>query len=387
VEMPNASNPSRPFVIGIAAFVVLGLTDGAIGTIWPDLRNEFGKTDGSFGQIFAALAGGYLVASAYSGHLSDRAGVPAIIRIGATGSAIGLGVIALGPSWSITLAGFAILGLGNGLSDSVLNAWVALNRGPRAMGLLHALYGVGALGGPLVATGLTVNGQQWRTPFAIFALVQFVVVAAVFVRAQDFDQTAPIRRETSVDRESAHPWLLGSLLTWFLIYVGLEVSVGQWSFTMLTEARSMSDINAAILVSSFWGGVTLGRLGLAVVGHSITPERLMAWASLLAVVAVTTFAANPWGLGGGALPVIGLSLSVMFPMAVNRTPHYLGTARASKVVGYQLATSSAGAIAVPALVGLLADRHGTEVLGPVLVIGSILLAALWFSVSLRLRPQ
>ncbi|MEK9581150.1 MAG: hypothetical protein VW037_11670, partial [Acidimicrobiaceae bacterium] len=55
--------PQRAILIGLGAFVLLGLTDGAIGTVWPDLRDDFGRTDGSFGQVFACLAGGYLIAS------------------------------------------------------------------------------------------------------------------------------------------------------------------------------------------------------------------------------------------------------------------------------------------------------------------------------------
>ena len=51
-----ATPPQRAILIGLGAFVLLGLTDGAIGTVWPDLRDDFGRNDGSFGQVFAGLA-------------------------------------------------------------------------------------------------------------------------------------------------------------------------------------------------------------------------------------------------------------------------------------------------------------------------------------------
>ena len=76
--------PQRAILIGLGAFVLLGLTDGAIGTVWPDLRDDFGRTDGSFGQVFAGLAGGYLVASVASGHLSERFGMTTVFRMGST---------------------------------------------------------------------------------------------------------------------------------------------------------------------------------------------------------------------------------------------------------------------------------------------------------------
>ena len=63
----RSSTPAqRAMLVGLVAFIVLGLTDGALGTIWPDLRDEFGRRDGHFGQVFACLAGGYLVASEVS---------------------------------------------------------------------------------------------------------------------------------------------------------------------------------------------------------------------------------------------------------------------------------------------------------------------------------
>lgn len=106
----------------------------------------------------------------------------------------------------------------------------------------------------------------------------------------------------------------------------------------------------------------------------------MSRASALAVVAAVVFAADPAGFGGLALPVLGFAFSVMFPAVVNRTPIYLGADRAARVVGYQLATSSAGAIIVPAVIGVLADRTSQEALGWVSLVGVVLMTAMWAAV-------
>ena len=49
---PQSKASTWAFGISLVGFVVLGLTDGAIGAVWPDLRDDFGRTDGSFGQMF-----------------------------------------------------------------------------------------------------------------------------------------------------------------------------------------------------------------------------------------------------------------------------------------------------------------------------------------------
>ncbi len=373
-----ATPPQRAILIGLGAFVLLGLTDGAIGTVWPDLRDDFGRTDGSFGQVFACLAGGYLIASVASGHLSERFGMTTVFRMGSTLAALAFGIIGLGSSWATTLVGFALLGLGNGTLDSAVNAWIAVKRGQRAMGLLHGFYGVGASAGPLVAAAFVAGGDRWGVPFWIFAVLQAGIVMASPLAREGFDDTpdAPDVEATRGRTVEAPPYLLALVLGWFFLYVGVEVSAGQWSFTLLSEARGTDEVLASVFVASYWGGLTVGRFLLAFGGDRVAPEVIMS----RAVVAAAIFAADPGGLGGFALPLLGFAFSVMFPAVVNRTPIYLGADRAARIVGYQLATSSAGAIIVPAVIGLLADRTSQEALGWVSLVVVLMMAAMWAAV-------
>ena len=146
------------------------------------------------------------------------------------------------------------------------------------------------------------------------------------------------------------------------------------------------EVLASVFVASYWGGLTVGRFLLAFGGDRVAPEVIMSRASGLAVVAAAIFAADPGGLGGFALPLLGFAFSVMFPAVVNRTPIYLGADRAARIVGYQLATSSAGAIIVPAVIGLLADRTSQEALGWVSLVVVLMMAAMWAAVRATLRP-
>ena len=374
------TNPaSRALILGIAAFVVLGMTDGAIGTVWPDLRDEFGQTDGSFGQVFVCLAGGYMVASLLSGHLSDRFGMAAVIRVGSAGAMVALMLIGAGWTWPTTLAGFALLGLGNGLLDATINAWVAVKQGARAMGLLHGFYGVGAVAGPLVATAFVAGGDRWQVPFWIFAGLQIAVLVALPLARSGFDDL-PVAADVEAAQEhvgTGSARLLPRVLAWFFFYVGVEVAVGQWSFTLLTEQRDVGEVAAGFLVASYWGGLTAGRFLLAAVGDRWAPEVMMTQASALAVVGAVVFAVDPLGWGAASLPVLGFAFSVMFPAVVNRTPVYLGAERAARIVGYQFAASSAGAIVVPSLIGFLIDGTSAEALAWVSLGVVLAMASMW----------
>ncbi len=383
VQPVSRTSPLRwATTISLVGFVVLGLTDGAIGTVWPDLRDDFSRTDGSFGQVFACLAGGYLVASMASGHLSDRYGTAAVFRVGSGGAALALSTIALGASWPTTLLGFAVLGLGNGLLDSTINAWVAVKQGQRAMGLLHGFYGVGASAGPLVATVFVAGGDRWAIPFWIFAAVQVGVLVVSPLAKAGFDES-PVAADVEAAQQhvpTGSGRLLPMVLAWFFLYVGVEVAMGQWSFTLLSEQRDVGEVAAGFLVASYWGGLTAGRFLLAFVGDRIAPEVVMTRASALSIVAAVVFVVDPGGIGAAALPVLGFAFSVMFPAVVNRTTVYLGADRAARIVGYQLAASSAGAIVIPSLIGLLTDRTSAEALGWVGLVVVIAMTAMWAAV-------
>ncbi|NCG23491.1 MAG: MFS transporter [Actinobacteria bacterium] len=366
------------FALVLAVYAMLGLADGATGTAWPSIRDAFNRTDSSFGLIFVALSGGYMVAGIASGHIADRIGTVTTIIVGVVVSTIGLGLLAVSATWWMVLAGFAGLGLGNGMGDASGNTWVALNFGPRHMGMLHAAYGVGASIGPVLMSVLIVVFDWWRGSFAIIGIIQLTVMV-LLLRKRNYNtrHSAAEENEFLASRVAAPRRVTIELVTWFALYVGAEVAAGQWALTLLSEGRGYDHGLATALAAGYWIGMTAGRFGMAAFGNRIDPERLLWEVSLIAVVASAFLWSDPFGVGGFAIPVIGLAFSVMFPLAMGRTPHYLGSERTSRVVGYQFAGSSIGATTLPALIGVLADTHGVGVAPPVILATVVAMTVLW----------
>ena len=60
--------------------------------------------------------------------------------------------------------------------------------------------------------------------------------------------------------------LLGALL---LVYVGLEIGVGNWGFSYLVQARGLSRTLAGYSVSGFWLGLTAGRFLISPVADRV----------------------------------------------------------------------------------------------------------------------
>ena len=347
------------------AFVVLGLPDFGHGVAWPSMRADLDRPLADLGTFLAVAGGGYLLVASTAGRLTRRWRVEGLVLRATCSSALGLLLVAVAPAWPVVLLGSALAGVGAGGMDTGFNAAVALREDGRLMGLLHAGYGVGAAIGPLVVgASLAVDGG-WRPGYVVFALASLLLVVPLVGRTLG---DAPPQEPLGSPRGLLLPCLA------FIVYVSLEVTLGQWAFTSLTEHRGVGTFWASAWVAAYWVGLTAGRLWLGVAGHRLPARPVLAAAVIGALGGVALL----WG-GGPVAPVglvvAGVALSVVFPLMMLRTPQRVGTGRATAAVGWQLAAAAVGAAGGPAVAGLVLDGVGIEAYGPVGAAMALALAA------------
>lgn len=363
--------------IALAAFVALGMPDGMLGVAWPSMRDTFDQPLAALGQLLLAGTAGYLAGSGGSGFLSDRIGTGALLIGSACLSGLAMLAFAAAPVWPLMLLGSLALGLGGGGVDAGGNAYVALRHGQGAMNLLHACYGIGATIGPLVITAALAGGLSWRVPYAgmlgveMVAAVTFLVTMAWWggQRRESQGGAAPVVRV---------PWALVAIsIAMFFVYTGTEVAAGQWSYTFLTSARAAAPAAAGLAVSAYWGGLTVGRLGVAMLGGRVSPLALLHASVAVTVAAMVLFWWSPTPLVGLAgLVLTGVGFAPIFPALMTLTPRRVGAAVAARVVGVQMAAAGSGASLGPAGIGLLLQRSGTALLPVSLLVGGAALAGL-----------
>jgi MFS family permease len=202
------------------AFVVLGLPDFGHGVAWPAMRSHFHRPLADLGTFLAVAAAGYLVVATTAGRLARRWGVEGLVVGSTLASALGLLLVAVAPGWPVVLLGSLVSGAGAGGMDTGFNAAVALREDGRLMGLLHAGYGVGAAIGPLVVGASLAAGDGWRPAYGAFALASLLLVVPLATRTLG---EAPPQEPMGSPRGLLLPCLA------FVVYVSLEVIVGQWS--------------------------------------------------------------------------------------------------------------------------------------------------------------
>jgi fucose permease len=376
----------------LVLFIALGLPAGVIGVAWPHMRVSLGAPLAGLGLLLAAFTVGYFIASAGSGPATPRLGTAALLIGGCGLASVGsVGLSLAGRWWMVPVVGL-LIGAGSGLIDAAVNAHVSLNRGVRYMGWLHASWALGAaLGPPLVVISLAATGS-WRASFAVLGVAFLAVGLIVGSRRRDWIHTAvSVRRgaQSVTPIPSAYRRALVVLTCLCFLAGGLEATAGDWSYTQLTAGRSLSAGLASTSASLFWAGLAGGRVALGLLGNRIAPIRLLdAGITVAAVATVAFWLGSPLVSGLIALPILGASVSVIFPLLLSITPARVGVTMTAHAVGYQLAAGTLGGGGIPALTGIVLQSAGVLALGPVLTVmaAGLLLLHLLSRVALRTAP-
>jgi fucose permease len=374
--------------LSYAAFVSLGLPDGLVGVGWPSIRHTFGLPIDALGAMLVVFTAGYLTSSTMSGRVIDRLGVGMLLVLSCASTAAALLVYGVTPVWWL-MVGFSLLsGLGAGAIDAGLNTYAAHHFDARTVNWLHACFGVGSATGPIIMTSVLAAGQSWRIGFLIVGCAQ-LALAACFTwtrhswladgsEANQPTRAAPARATLRLPAA----WLGIGL---FFIYTGLEISAGQWMYSLLTESRGMPTALAGTCVSLYWASLTAGRILFGIIAPRVPVDRAL----FACMVAIAVGAALVWldinnGLSFAGFALMGLCLAPVFPSLISTTPQRIAAEHVANTVGFQVAAAALGGSGIAGFIGVLADQLGLEILGPALLVGSLLLLILF---SARTRPR
>jgi fucose permease len=203
----------------------------------------------------------------------------------------------------------------------------------------------------------------------------FAVLAWVVVHDWPGDHTAD--GNTGVVDPTPPPSVMALPLTLatFVVYTGLEAATGAWAYTLLTEGRGVSRAAAGAAVATYWGALTVGRLGLGAVGHRVDAVAVLHASCALTAVGLLLLWADPAGTGAAGLPLAGIGLAAMFPILIALAPDRLGADRAPRAIGLSVGAAALGGPAFIAIAGVIAERSGIADLAPALFAGALLLTA------------
>lgn len=388
-EMENLNDPNciakrQIVLVGLAylSFIVLALPDGLLGVAWPSIRDTFHLSLDALGALLIATRIGYLAASFSNGRIATRYGIGLLLLAGMGAKTLGLLGYTIAPTWLVMVLVGVLVGIGGGAIDAGMNTYFAMNYSPRLMNWLHASFGLGATLGPALLTTIFLLGHSWRWGYAIAAIIQGGLMLCFLATRRDWQD---VQSQGTDDGQRAPSFKASSLETlklpaiWlsiglFFLYAGVEVTAGQWSYSLFTESRSISVSTAGFWVSVYWGSFTAGRIFYGFVANRIQVLSALRFSMLTAIGAGLLIWWNITDtIGFLGLALMGFALAPVFPLLVTATPERLGKENAANAIGFQVGAASLGIAVLPGLAGVLAERWTLEVTGPFLVTTSLLL--------------
>jgi fucose permease len=374
-----------------AVALVFGLNGFCFATLAsrvPDLRESLDLSNGALGSLLLSVAVGAMVGMPASGHLIERWGAGAVVRLGALLDLGGLalaGVAATGGLVPAAATGLFCYGFGAGTWDVAMNvdgAAVERELGRSIMPRFHACWSLGTFTGAgvgAVAAGIGVPLAAHYAAVPAVAVAVALVASRRLLPAGDSDESPDLPGTRSA-------WLEPRTLAIGLMVLAFTLAEGaanDWLALSLVDGYDARHWVGVVGFALFVASMTLGRLG-----GPLVLDRFGRAASLLAsALAATVGVLVVVWTGVAALAVVGIVLwgfgaALGFPVGMSAAGD--DPARSARRVSV-ISTIGYGAfLAGPPLLGFVGNHVGT--LDSLLVIPIAMVPAALLVASVR-KPR
>jgi fucose permease len=387
-SMREEISPVLRLPIGLAflGFVLSGMNDGTNGVLIPSLRAFYGVNDAIVGLLFLFVSFGFFLAALSTGFLMQRLGLRSILLLGAITFLIGVLPFGLKMPFIVLLVARLVVGLSVGWLETGLNIYVTtLPRSTLFLTYLHAFYGVGGLVGPVAASIILALQWGWNSVYLLLGGVNLLLLLGFSFFAR---YVKPVEVKSEQARGETRNVLQATLklpVVWMvtmflLVYVGIEVSLGNWSYSFLLDGRHEGALLAGWVVSGYWLGLTLGRFVLQNVAERLRiGVRRLIYGCMIAVgiglVLIWLVPVEPVVIV--ALALVGFFLGPIYPLMVAITPKLVAEELGPSAIGVLVSISIIGIAVFPWLAGILAQLVGIWTLIPYTLLLTLIIFVLW----------
>lgn len=368
-------------VLIYSAFITLGLPDGLMGVAWPSFRAYFNVPIDAVGLLSIFGTAGYFISSFFSGKLVEKLRVSGVLAVSCFLTGLVLLFYTVSPAWIYIVIAVFFGGLGGGAIDAGLNLYTAQNLSRRHMQWIHACWGLGITFGPFIMTFGLEKFHSWKPGYAFVGIIQVLLALIFLVSARSMQKSAPEK-----EREKNHAAILSTLsiprswlnMSLFFIQSGIELTLGLWAYTILTESRGVEPVTAGVLTGSFWGIFTTGRFLAGFYAKKINLKTLI-YAGLFMALAGVLLLLQPAVkfLSLAGFVFTGFALAPVFPSLMSGTEKRMGKKHAANMVGMQMSAAALGSALMPALAGIIAKKFSPAAIPVYLLCGIITLISVF----------
>ena len=340
---------------GFLTFFFSGICAISAGVVVSLLQEAYGFAYGMTGTLLSLMSIGNLIAGFLVGVLPGALGMKRSVLLLTIGYAVGYSLMGLTGAVAVLALAFFLVGIAKG---SVMNTCTILvsdnsaNR-TRGMNLMHSCYACGALLCPfLIAAAARVSTALAVFLLAVLGLMLWLVYG--FTPLGGGSQKTARTKEV-IDWSFLHAprfWLLTGLL---FCQNAAEQSVTGWMVTYFKGSGIIAGSLAAYTVTVMWGATLVARLLIAFVFPFKNPRKAMVGMSVLCTFFyVLLVRADTQGMAIVLLFAFAFSMAGLNPTAVASA----GRMTSVTSMGIMLPAASSGAILMPWIIGIVAEKAG-----------------------------
>ncbi len=384
-----------------SAYLVVFLSRLCVGPLAPFLKSSFHLDNAQIGGLISATAVAYAPTLIFAGWLADRIGVRRALIIGSAITGVGIGAVALAPSYPVMLLLLAFSGFGCGFiyptAVKAIMVWFPARERGTAVGVNQSAVNISGMLGAAVMPALAI-AFGWRSGFLLASVMAFAIcgVAIAFYRDPRPDERAwgpgvaagagrpltmsepeqglpAVTGDEAVDRAALKPGFLTVIRSRDILLMGLaamflcmvEFSAlahlvlflhASWAYTAVAAGGLLAFCQAAGAFGKPLSGLISDRL---LGGRRKAPLLALALLSGLACAILALMHPGQTALLWTALALLGVGAVGWGGLFSTLAGETAGPAAAGAAVGVTGAIDNIGIFIGPPLFGFLVDRYGT----------------------------
>ncbi len=366
------------------SFISLGLPDGLLGVGWPIMRLDFNQSLQAAGIVIIIMMPLSTLSSMNAARLKERFGVGPVAFFSALLTAVSLIGIGLSASFE-GLIFFSIgLGIGQGAVDALLNDVVSQHFASKHMSWLHGFWGVGATLGPGLMTYVLSLDRGWTLGYTLVGSIQLFIAFLLFLSLPLWKKLVSTHPSPQTLEKGSFKKVMLYGMALFFLYVGIEMSVGLWSNSVLSEYKGLPIQISGYFVSLYYLMITLGRFISGVISIKVGNRTMVNAGLIISFVGLTLLSlfSHVWLLGLGII-LTGLGFAPIYPSMMHETASRFSVNDAAIAVGYQVGVAYIGGTFISSGLGVVLDSINLSLLYPFLALGTLIMLGVHLTYNTR----
>ncbi len=342
-------------LVAVSSVFGLGIAFSVLGALKLNLVKQLSIDDAQFGKLISALMFTSIFVVLAFGPLVDMFGYKPIAIIGFLLGSAAVFMLIFTDSYPMALFSCMILAVGAmcmNLGNTLLPMVIFKGNPTAASNFGNVFFGLGAFLTPFII-GMLLKKIGYRMTGSVIAVILLIpVLFALLANYPEVQKTGLTFAQAFAVEFGllANPVIIVSALALFC-YISLEVSMGGWITTYLTDI-GYDDKAANLVLSLFWIGLLAARL---VTSTLITPEIGVVVIGALAIAATITIgimvAAKAKGIGALFVVLTGCAFGPIFPTVVGVTFSKIDPGQYGSAFGIIFAVGLFGGSTIPAAIG------------------------------------